>query len=174
MSRITSSLAVVLAVLMAAGCGGKDATGPMNDRTATAPPTIAASLAESFPRTGALQVTKNCKDYTRLAGSYCTITSSNLEEIEVGSTITYATALVAGLLDADVILDVPGPGNNAAFGHCTVSFPAPPTPPSGVCTFSGGTGKFTWFQATVDVAALGNRNFAWDGSYSFSPTPGPR
>jgi hypothetical protein len=39
-----------------------------------------------------------------------------------------------------------------------------------VCTFSGGTGKFTGFHASVDVTA--NDDFSlwyWNGTYSFMP-----
>jgi hypothetical protein len=67
-----------------------------------------------------------------------------------------------GTAVSDVVLDPPGPGNNTAFGHCSLAL--------GVCTFSGGTGEFTWFQASVDVAP--NDDFSlwyWDGTFSFSP-----
>ena len=60
------------------------------------------------------------------------------------------------------ILDLPGPGNNKAFGQCSLDL--------GVCTFSGGTGKFNGFQASVDVTH--NADFSlwyWEGTYSFSP-----
>ena len=35
-------------------------------------------------RSGDLEVTKECSEYKGEAGDFCTITSSNLEEIEVG------------------------------------------------------------------------------------------
>jgi hypothetical protein len=69
------------------------------------------------------------------------------------------------LLDTDVTLDPPGPGDNHAFGHCTVDL----VTFNGRCEFSGGTGKFTWFQASVALSALGGANFAWNGTYSFGP-----
>src|SRR3989454_12410536 len=52
----------------------------------------APSLSESSPRSGALHVTKECSQYTRLAGGFCTITSSNLKDIEVGTRVVYAVA----------------------------------------------------------------------------------
>jgi hypothetical protein len=119
----------------------------------------------SSPRSGTLHVEKECSEYTGQAGSFCTITSSNLKQIEPGSRVVYAQAAGATSLDSDVTLDPPGPGNNAAFGHCTLDF----VTRVGRCTFSGGTGKFTWFQADVAVSHLGGRNWAWDGTYSFSP-----
>lgn len=136
-----------------------------SDMTAPKTPLPAGSLPASSPRSGALHVTKECSAYTGLAGSYCTITSSNLKQIEVGSRVVYASAAGAISLDSDVTLDPPGPGNNTAFGHCTLEFATG----VGLCTFSGGTGKFTWFDARVVVSYLGGPNWAWDGTYSFGP-----
>src|SRR2546425_9165702 len=53
---------------------------------------LTPSLSESSPRSGALHVTKECSQYTRLAGGFCTITSSNLKDIEVGTRVVYAVA----------------------------------------------------------------------------------
>jgi hypothetical protein len=115
-------------------------------------------------RSGDLHVTKECSAYKGLAGDFCTITSSNLEEIEVGSRVVYAKAAGAGSLDTDVVLDA-GPGNTAA-GHVVLDLAAG----SGVATFSGGTGKFTGFQARVDVSADSTGLWHWEGTYSFSPS----
>ena len=145
------------------------ATAAMPDLAATAPgnegtarPAVAASLPAA-PRSGDLHVTKECSQYNGTDGTFCTITSSNLAAIEVGSRAIYATVNGFGDVDSDVVLDLPGPGNNAAFGHCTL------TASVSRCTFSGGTGKFTHFHATVAVSYLGGPNWAWDGTYSFSP-----
>ena len=110
-------------------------------------------------------MTKECSAYTGLAGSFCTITSSNLDAIEVGSRIVYGRAAGATSLDSDIVLDPPGPGNNTAVGHCALDFATG----LGLCTFSGGTGKFTWFHASANVSYLGGPNWAWDGTYRFSP-----
>ncbi len=125
---------------------------------------VAPSLSASSPRSGALLVTKECSAYTGLAGSFCTITSSNLKAIEVGSRVVYAKAAGTTSLDSDVVLDPPGPGNNTAVGHCALNFATG----LGLCTFSGGTGMFTWFHPSVVVRSLGQRTWAWDGTYSFS------
>ena len=69
-------------------------------------------------------MTKECSAYKGLAGDFCTITSSNLEEIEVGSKVVYAQAAGAGSLDTDVVLDA-GPGNTAA-GHVVLDLGAGP------------------------------------------------
>jgi hypothetical protein len=159
-SRIAFPL---LALLVAGGCSGRDATSPMSpDVHPGVLRAFAPSLSESFPRSGDLQATKECTEFTGLAGSFCTITSSTLKEIEVGSRVLYLQpASNKTPVGSDVILYTPGPGNNTAFGHCSTYF--------GLCTFSGGTGKFTWFDARVVVTFLGKPNWAWSGTYSFSP-----
>jgi hypothetical protein len=159
----------LLALAMVSGCNGRDATDALS-------PNLNASIREapatasnaSFPRSGALHVTKNCLEYTGLAGGFCSITSSNLQQIEAGSKVIYAVIRGATELDSDVILDLPGPGNNTAFGHCHLVFATG----VGLCTFSGGTGKFTHFEASAVVSRIGlaaERNWAWDGTYSFDP-----
>ena len=122
-----------------------------------------ASVSASSPRSGALQATKECSEYTGAAGSFCTFTSSNLKALDVGSRIVYLSAAGATSLDTDVVLET-GPGNKA-FGHCLLVFAHLP----GECTFWGGTGQFTWFHADVVVSTSDGVNWQWDGSYSFSP-----
>src|SRR5829696_9012983 len=123
---------------------------------------LAPSVSASSPRSGDLSATKECSGYTGAAGSFCTITSSNLAAIEVGSKITYLQpAALLTPAGSDVVLDLPGPGNNAAFGNCSLAV--------GHCMFWGGTGKFAWFHASVAVSYLGGLDWAWDGTYSFSP-----
>ena len=61
---------------------GLAATASGNEGTAR--PAVAASLPAS-PRSGDLHVTKDCSEDTGLPGAFCTITSSNLAAIEVGS-----------------------------------------------------------------------------------------
>jgi hypothetical protein len=110
-------------------------------------------------------VTKECSGYTGGAGSFCTITSSNVQAIEVGSTILYLQPdQLFTPSGSDVVLDPPGDarGNNTASGNCSLAL--------GVCTFSGGTGKFTGFHASVDVSHNDDYSlWYWEGTYSFSP-----
>lgn len=167
MSRIAFSL---MALVLAAGCSGRDTAGPTSPavRSSASTDLVAAASSESFPRSGALHVTKECTEYTRLAGGFCTITSSNLAEIEVGSKAIYAVASGPTIVDSDVTLDLPGPGNNAASGHVVLALAAG----LGTVTFSGGTGKFTHFHANVVVTRVGApalKTWSWDGTYSFSP-----
>jgi hypothetical protein len=127
----------------------------------------AASVSAFSVRKGDLHVTKECSKYTGAAGSYCTITSSNLAAIQVGSKVFYdqAAGVPSGLLDSNVVLDA-GTGDWAV-GRCTLDL----TTGLGLCTFSDGTGQFAGFHARVDVSYLGAPNYAWDGTYSFSPEP---
>ena len=152
--------------LAAVGCAdgrvvptSPSATAAVSGLASTAP----ASSVSASPRSGELHVTKQCQGFTGGPGSFCTITSSNIKAIEVDTTILYLQPDQLGTpLGSDVVLDTPGPGNNKAFGNCSLA--------RGVCTFSGGTGKFTGFQASVVVTA--NSDFSvwyWEGTYSFNP-----
>lgn len=153
-------------LLIAAGCehGPSALTKP---EVASSESSAAASMTAAAPRTGAVHMTKNCASYSGTAGGYCTITSSSLGEIEVGSKVVYASALVDGKLDSDLILELPGPGHNVAFGHVVLDL----AQQRGQVTFAGGTGKFTHFQASFDVTPLTADlvNWNWDGPYSFRP-----
>jgi hypothetical protein len=112
-------------------------------------------------RSGDLQVTKECSEYTGQAGDFCTITSSNLKEIEAGSKVIYAEAAGEGTLDTDVVLDA-GSGNTAK-GHVVLDLAAN----KGTAAFSGGTGKFAGFGAHADVTADSDGLWHWSGTYSF-------
>jgi hypothetical protein len=123
-----------------------------------------ASVSASSERSRHLHAVKECSKYTGAAGSFCTITSSNLAEIKVGSTVFYdqAAGIPAGLLDSNVVLDA-GNGNRAV-GRCTLDL----TTNLGLCTFSDGTGQFTGFQARVHVdCTSGSPQCRLDGTYSF-------
>jgi hypothetical protein len=117
---------------------------------------------------GDLHVTKECTEYHGLSGDYCTITSSNLAEIEVGSKVYYdqAAGTPTGLLDSNIVLDA-GNGNRAV-GRCTLDLGSG----LGVCTFSDGTGQFAGFHARVDVSPpTSGDDWFWEGTYSFDPVP---
>jgi hypothetical protein len=108
-----------------------------------------------------LHVTKECSQYTGLADSFCTITSSNFAAIPAGSRVVYLQGAGPASLDSDIVLMV-GPGNYA-LGHVTLDFATG----TGEVTISGGTRQFTAFRAEVAVSYLGGPNWAWDGTYHF-------
>ena len=130
----------------------------------------AASVSASAAREGELHVTKECSQYNGAAGDFCTIVSSNLEEIVAGSRVNYdqAAGIPAGLLDSNIVLDA---GNgNWAVGRCTINA-GNILGTVGVCTFSDGSGQFTGFEARVNVSPTGGGNFTWEGTYRFRPQP---
>src|SRR5579864_9133670 len=122
---------------------------------------ISASASEPSERTGNLHVTKEFSQYNGNPGEFCSITSSNLAAIKIGSKVFYdqADGIPKGLLDSNVVLDA-GAGNRA-IGHCTLD----DTTNLGLCTFSDGTGQFSGFQARVLVDCTSICR--WDGSYRF-------
>ena len=126
---------------------------------ATLAPTVSAS-----PRSGDLAVTKTCVTYAGAAGDFCTITSSSLNAIKVGSRVYYLQAADFGTLtlNSDIIID--GPGSNTAYGHVALDLATG----LGTVTISGGTGVFRGFHASVAVSPTGGGSFAWDGSYGFT------
>jgi hypothetical protein len=131
--------------------------------------TLSVSAGAASERSRHFHVTKNCSAFTGNPGSFCTITSSDLTEIEVGSTIYYDYPIVlptpTGLLDTDIVLYV-GTGNWAV-GHCTLDA----TTNLGICTFSDGTGPLAGFQARINVSSTDGINYTWDGTYSFRRDP---
>jgi hypothetical protein len=128
-----------------------------------------APLASATSRSGDLVVTKECSGFVPTNNPpYCTITSSNLGAIPDGSRILYLDPNGLGTpTGGAVVLDPPGLGNNQAFGTCFLGG----NPMR--CEFSGGTGRFTWFHASVVVTVtdLGTTDelWHWEGTYSFDP-----
>ena len=121
--------------------------------------------AAASPRSGDLHVTKECSEYSGLAGGFCTFRSSSIKAIERGDRIVYAQAAGADALETDVVI-VGRPGSRAT-GHCALVFASLP----GRCTFAGGTGIFTHFHASVAVSVDAAGLWHWHGSYSFMPRP---
>jgi hypothetical protein len=124
---------------------------------------VVAPAVAASPRSGELHVTKECSEYSGLAGSFCTFMGSNIKAIDLDDRIVYASAAGVGSLDTDVVI-AGGPGG-VAWGHCTLVFASLP----GRCTFSGGTGIFAHFRASVSVSVDSTGLWHWDGTYTFNP-----
>ena len=125
-----------------------------------------ATAGSASPRSGELHVTKECSEFSGLPGGFCTITGSNLNAIRPGMKVIYTyPAVVAAVLSSDLFVD--GPGNNDAYGHVALTLGTC----TGPLTFSGGTGRFSGFHATVTVTCTlpAGSPCAWDGPYSFTP-----
>ena len=123
----------------------------------------AQSGAGANHRARPFHLTKTCPpdQYQGQIGGYCTVTSSNVPAITVGTKIFYAQAAGPTSLDSDVILYA-GPRNTAT-GHCVLDFQTA----VGECTLSGGTGTLDGIRARVDVSYVGGDDWAWDGTYRF-------
>lgn len=120
--------------------------------------TASAAISSAAP-SKPLHVTKECSEYFGEAGQFCTITSSNISAIEPGMRVVYLSPLAGPVLDTDIVLSA-GPSGTAR-GHVVLDT----TTGQGRVTFSGGTGKFTQFHASVDVSFDGE--WRWDGTYSY-------
>jgi hypothetical protein len=124
----------------------------------------AASSQNQAPRaTKAFHATKDCSGYRGVAGNFCTIRSSNVKALPVGSKIFYLQACCKTALDSDTAIYA-GPGNIAA-GHCVLYFATG----VGLCTISDGTGTLAGFKARIRVTADSSIPdlWHWDGTYSF-------
>ena len=126
------------------------------------PVTASAQSGSPDHRARPFHLTKECSEHDGGIGAYCTVTSSNVRAITVGTRIFYAQAAGPETLDSDVILYAGR--RNTANGHCTVDNESG----NGRCRLFGGTGTLDGIHARVDVSYLGGPNFAWDGTYRFS------
>jgi hypothetical protein len=112
-------------------------------------------------RTGTLHLTKECSEYTGEAGSFCTIESSNLDAIPVGSKVVYQEAATAERLDTDIVVNTPN--GDTAFGHVVLDMATM----SGTVKLEGGTGELAELAADLAVAPLGEPNYSWEGPYKY-------
>jgi hypothetical protein len=123
----------------------------------------ASSQTQSRSATKAFHATKDCSGFRGVAGNFCTIRSSNVKALPVGSKIFYLQPGGTTALNSDTAVYA-GPGNIAA-GHCLLRFATG----IGLCTFSDGTGTLAGFHARVRVTADSSipNLWHWDGTYSF-------
>jgi hypothetical protein len=125
----------------------------------------AASSTNQEPGgTKPFHATKDCSGFTGLVGAYCTIRSSNVEALKVGSKIFYVQEAGKTALDSDTVIYVKR--GSVATGHCLLRHATG----VGLCTFSDGTGTLDGFRLRVRVRASSSipKLFHWDGTYSFN------
>jgi hypothetical protein len=128
---------------------------------------LAVPALATAPRIGILHLTKECSQYTGEPGSFCTITSSNLNAIPVGTLDIAVDAPAAdGALNTDLIFDT---GAGRAFGHLTICGPCR----VGKVTFDGGTGAFKKFHARLAIYCPANRVTLPDGRVADCRIDGP-
>jgi hypothetical protein len=124
----------------------------------------AASSQNQAPgATKPFHATKDCSGFTGLVGAYCTIRSSNVKALKVGSKIFYVQEAGAAALDSDTIIYVKR--GSVATGHCFLGGNG-----VGLCTISDGTGTLDGFRLRVRVRASSSipKLWHWDGTYSFN------
>jgi hypothetical protein len=118
-------------------------------------------MSTGVTRRGTLHLTKECSEYTGEAGSFCTVTSSNLAAIPIGSKIVYAeAATAAGGVDSDLVVTTPT--GDTAFGHVVLDGATQ----TGTVTLAGGTGQLAELAAELAVAPLAEPTYSWEGPYS--------
>ncbi len=126
--------------------------------------TAASSQNQAHRGTKAFHATKDCSGFTGLVGAYCTIRSSNVKALKVGSKIFYVQVASKTALDSDTVIYVNR--GSVATGHCLLRFATG----VGLCTISDGTGKLAGLHLRVRVTADASlpKLWHWDGTYSFS------
>jgi hypothetical protein len=124
----------------------------------------ASSQSQTPQGAKAFHATKDCSGFTGLVGAYCTIRSSNVKALKVGSKIFYVQQAGKTALDSDTFIYVKR--GSVAAGHCLLRF----APGVGLCTFSDGTGPLAGFRLRVRVTASSSipKLWHWDGTYSFN------
>jgi hypothetical protein len=124
----------------------------------------ASSQNQASRVTRAFHATKDCSGFTGLVGAYCTIRSSNVKALKVGSKIFYVQVAGQTALDSDTVIYVRR--GNVATGHCLLRFATG----AGLCTISDGTGTLAGFRLRVRVTASSSipKLWHWDGTYSFN------
>ena len=110
------------------------------------------------PSTGEIHLRKECSEYNGLAGSFCTITASNIDAIPVGARVVYASAAGETVLDSDITVES-GDGTTAS-GHVVLDLAAN----TGTVTLHDGTGTLAGFSADTEVTYDG-AEWHWDGTY---------
>ena len=119
----------------------------------------------SPPNGGQLHITKECPHIDQ---GYCTITGSNVPGISAGMNVVYTDPTVVGH-NLRSHLYIEGSDGNP-YGYVVLHLPPDPTAWTGRLTFSGGTGSFSGFHATVFVDCRPSGSpCTWDGTYNFTP-----
>ena len=128
-------------------------------------PKVAA--AASAPT--AAHLVKDCGTFNGGPTSYCTITVSNLDVLPLGTKIRYTGPVLdnAYFLSSNVTADA-GPSGSAT-GYCIFDGKTS----KGLCSFWGGSGTLTGFNAILDVTVDDLGLFHLDGMYYFADAVKP-
>jgi hypothetical protein len=113
---------------------------------------------------GELHIAKECSEYTGLAGSFCTITSSNVDAIPVGAKVVYSAAAGEKGIDSDISIE-PVEGDSVK-GHVVLDMVSN----TGTVTLTGGTGSTSGLHAET-VVTFDGTEWHWDGTYHIESAP---
>ena len=106
-------------------------------------------------------------DKTCVAGVGCTIVSSDIDAIPVGTIIKYSAIGDGSTKQKNATFTV---GSSSASGFCDFNHDGKPL--AAQCTFLSGTGSLKGFHLIADVTLTGDGNtpdsvWHWDGTYWF-------
>ena len=109
---------------------------------------------------GALLLTKTCD-----AIDHCTVITSSVGPIPVGSDVNYFGPLLEARTTSRIVVTTPG--GDTATGHCSVSYRTG----EGTCVLTDGTGALTGLHANLkvssDFVSDPDGVFTWEGRYQF-------
>jgi hypothetical protein len=143
--RAIRSVILVVAAITALGVGAQ----------------AASAVSTAYP----VHLLKDCHTYNGVAPTYCTIATSDLDAIPVGTKVWYLGPVLTNdyFLSSDVRLD--DERGSTATGYCI--FATKGTPQTGKCAFWEGTGGLTGFHAILEVTVDAEGLWHWDGTYYF-------
>ena len=119
-------------------------------------------MNEAARTAGELHMTKECSEYTGLAGSFCTITASNIDAVPVGSRVVYDSAAGEKTIDSD--LTIMFGDERLVSGHVVFDLVSN----TGTLALTSGTGVLSGFQADAAVTSDGGAEAHWDGTYTMA------
>ena len=138
---------------------------------------FATAGSASPPSGGQLTITKECSQFSGQPGGFCTITSSNVPGIDSPTQVVYTDPTFVGHVLRSHLYIEGSDGN--PYGYVVLQVPVPGGIPdhndsTGRLTFSGGTGSFSGFHATVFVDCRPSGSpCTWDGTYNFTHVSKP-
>jgi hypothetical protein len=123
---------------------------------------LAPSVSASTPHT--LTLVKDCSKFTGAVPSYCTVTTSNVAAIPVGSRIWYYGPVISSSVFLSSTIVINDGHHNTATGYCNLDARSG----VGLCIVWKGTGTLTGFHAIVNVSVDQAGLWHYDGRYYFT------
>jgi hypothetical protein len=100
-------------------------------------------------------------------GGYCLFTQASIKSL-VGANAYYTDAhIVLGVMNSPVTIRATDERGSTITGHCTYYYPPAANPWHGLCVYSGGTGKFSGFNARWVIGSPTPAGVTVTGPYWF-------